>query len=320
MPLYRPEVGAYLANQRIAGTMFAHSLHDRPTDGTATATAGRRGPAWLRAAGQWTGSTSSDAGLHVTADGFLLHGGAELAHWPPSPAGGALHIGVMAAYGQTASHAGAAGNAAHARGNVEGWQVGAYGTWYQHDDSRLGAYIDGWLGHGWFRQRVEGDRLPSVHYDGSGWNVSAEAGYALPLAAEWIVQPQVQWLYASVTDDDITEASGTRVQGTGSHGVMTRLGVRIARSVTMERNAPDGGTRRLEPSLTFNWWHGRADGGVSFNQVPVGSLFPSSRYEVKLGLDAALGRRWTGWAHVAGSWGANDFHQAAVRAGVTYAW
>ncbi|QET03241.1 autotransporter outer membrane beta-barrel domain-containing protein [Cupriavidus pauculus] len=326
VPLYRPEVGAYLANQRIAGTMFVHSLHDRPT-GMATAavttaaTEGRRGPAWLRAAGQWSGGTSSDASLHVRADGFLLHGGAELARWPQSSAaatdGGALHVGIMAAYGQTTSHADAAGNAAHARGSVEGWQAGAYGTWYQHDDSRLGAYVDGWFGHGWFRQRVEGDRLPAVHYDGSGWNVSAEAGYALPLAAGWIVQPQVQWLYASVTDDDITEPNGTRVQGTGSDGVVTRLGVRIARR---SPSHPGSAGSRLEPSLTLNWWHGRTDGGVAFNQVPVGSLFPSSRYEVKLGVDAAFGRRWTGWAHVAGSWGANDFHQAAVRAGVTYAW
>lgn len=327
LPLYRPEVGAYLANQHMAATMFVHSLHDRPTDQLpviATPGAGRRGAAWLRAAGQWTGSTSNDASLHVTADGFLLHGGAELARWPALPAGtsdgGALHVGVMAAYGQTSSQAEAQDNAARARGNVEGWQVGAYGTWYQHDDSRLGGYVDAWFGHGWFRQRVDGDRLPSVHYDGSGWNVSAEAGYALPMPAGWVVQPQVQWLYANVTDDDLTEPNGTRVQGTGSDGVITRLGVRIARPVPLARSAADGGTRRLEPSLTLNWWHGRTDGSVSFNQMPIGNLFPSSRYEAKLGLDAVLGRRWTGWTHVSGSWGANDFHQYAVRAGVTYAW
>ncbi|REE92683.1 autotransporter family porin [Cupriavidus plantarum] len=350
LPLYRPEVGAYLANQRVAGLMFVHGLHDRPTetgraapwpmvaasDATAvSSTAGtagtvgasatplepassRRGPVWLRAVGQWSGSTSGDDSLHVSTDGFLLHGGAEIARWPVSQRddAGAVHAGIMGAYGQATSHADAAGNAAHARGNVEGWQAGAYGTWYQHDESRLGGYVDIWFGRGWFRQRVDGDGLPSVHYDGSSWNVSAEAGYAVPLPKGWIVQPQIQWLYANVTDDDITEPSGTRVQGTGSDGTITRVGVRIARPIAM----PDDNARRIEPSLTLNWWHGSTDGSVSFNQVPIGNLFPANRYEVKLGLDAALGRRWTGWTHVSGSWGTNDFHQYAVRAGITYAW
>jgi outer membrane autotransporter protein len=41
---------------------------------------------------------------------------------------------------------------------------------------------------------------------------------------------------------------------------------------------------------------------------------------LKLGVHADFNKGWTGWTNVAGSWGAQDYHQYSARIGVKYAW
>ncbi|EYS89553.1 hypothetical protein CF68_33365 [Cupriavidus sp. SK-4] len=83
-PQYRPEVAAYLANQRLVGQMFVHSLHDRLGEPQyAEGMAARSGPGsapgsirsgWLRALGNWEGSHSRDGNFKVGTGAFLLQG------------------------------------------------------------------------------------------------------------------------------------------------------------------------------------------------------------------------------------------------------
>jgi autotransporter family porin len=58
----------------------------------------------------------------------------------------------------------------------------------------------------------------------------------------------------------------------------------------------------------------------SFDNLSLSSLYPENRYELKLGVNMDLGKRWTGWANVSGSWGAQSDYQYAVRVGTKYAW
>jgi outer membrane autotransporter protein len=49
-------------------------------------------------------------------------------------------------------------------------------------------------------------------------------------------------------------------------------------------------------------------------------VYPSNRGEIKIGVNADFRKRWTGWANVSGSWGAQSFYQYAVRVGAKYTW
>lgn len=319
-PLYRPEVAAYLANQRLAGQMFVHSLHDRLGEPQYVEDQGFRPDedkprsGWLRVVGKWEGSHSKDGNFKVDTDMFLLHGGAELAKWKVAGETDRLHLGLMASYGYSSSDATASGNPATAHGKVEGFSVGAYGTWYQNDEHKLGTYVDTWFQYGWFDNKVEGDTLPTVKYHAQGWAISGELGYAMPLRNDWVIEPQGQLIYVSYSERDISEPNGTRIAGADSNGLITRLGVRTHRTYVRD----DG--RKWQPYVTLNWWHTSTDSSIQFNTVPVGSLYPANRYELKLGLNTTISKRWTGWANVAGAWGAQSFHQYAARVGAKYTW
>ncbi|NSX06855.1 autotransporter family protein [Cupriavidus gilardii] len=319
-PLFRPEAAAYLANRRVAGEMFVHSLHDRLGEPQFVEAQGfapdsqqpRSG--WLRMVGKWEGSHSRDGNFQVDTDTFLLQGGAELAKWSLLGAADRVHLGVMGSYLAATTDAQAAGNPARARGKVDGFSAGVYGTWYQNDDNKLGAYVDTWFQYGWFDQRVEGAGLPTVKYDAHGLAVSGEVGYAIPLRADWVIEPQAQLVYVDYRQDDIAEANGTRIAGGDSDGPITRLGVRLHRTFVQ------GDTRRIQPYLTLNWWHADTDRRMTFDRVTVGDLYPENRYEAKLGVNAQLHKRWTGWANLAGAWGEQSYHQYVVRVGVKYTW
>ncbi|CAM4205395.1 autotransporter outer membrane beta-barrel domain-containing protein [Bordetella pseudohinzii] len=319
-PLYRPEVAAYLANQRLAGQMFAHSMHDRLGEPQFIESQqfadddSKRRALWLRAVGNWEGSHSRDGNFDVSTNLFLLHGGGDLAQWKLFSETDRLHLGAMLGYGTADSNARADGNPYKAKGRVNGYSAGLYGTWFQNDDTKLGAYVDTWFQYGWFNNRVQGSGLPRVDYDSQAWAVSAEAGYAFKLRENWMLEPQAQIIYVDSDTDSITEQNGTRVNRADANGTITRLGARTYTTLDL------GNNRKLQPFATVNWWHTRVDSSVSFNQLPVGNLYPKDRYELKLGAHADFTKGWTGWVNVSGSWGAQDYHQYAGRIGVKYTW
>jgi outer membrane autotransporter protein len=220
----------------------------------------------------------------------------------------------MASYATTRSKVEATGNPARAHGNVAGYSAAAYGTWYQSEESRLGAYADTWMQYGWFNNNVEGDQLPTVNYNAHGWAISSELGYALPLSGDWVFVPQGQLIYVDYRENSLTEPNGTHVDGANSNGVITRLGRRLQR--TLQRSSGE----KTQFYATANGWHASVGSTVSFNQLPVGSLCPANRYQLKLGVNGDLGKRWTAWSNVSGAWGAQNYHEYIVRLGVKYAW
>lgn len=319
-PLYRPEVAAYLANQRLAGQMFVHSMHDRLGEPQYIETQqfenedDKRRALWLRMTGKWDKTHSKDGEFDVSSDMFLLQGGGDLAQWKLGSETDRLHLGAMAGFGNSRSTARADGNPYKARGSVEGYSVGIYGTWFENNETKLGTYVDTWFQYGWFKNKVEGDDLPQVKYDARGWAVSGEVGYAFKLRNDWVLEPQAQLIYLRYDQDSVAEANGTSVGRADSNGTIGRLGMRAHRTYEMKNG------RKIQPFVTVNWWHTDTDSSVSFNQLPVGSLYPRDRYELKLGVHADFTKGWTGWTNVAGSWGAQDYRQYAARIGVKYTW
>ncbi|HBO82204.1 MAG TPA: hypothetical protein DD502_29165, partial [Cupriavidus sp.] len=68
-------------------------------------------------------------------------------------------------------------------------------------------------------------------------------------------------------ESDITEPNGTNVTGANSHGWITRLGARFHRTFL---RADD---RKIQPYLTLNWWHTSVSSSISFNDLPLGSMY-----------------------------------------------
>lgn len=320
LALFRPEVAAYLANQRLAAQMFVHSLHDRLGEPQYIEKQAfqdnneRRKSTWMRVVGKWEGSQSANDIYSVSTDSVLIQGGGDVAQWKLGKEDDRLHLGGMLGYGNARSSARAQGNPYKAVGRVEGYLAGLYATWYQNDADRLGAYVDSWLQYGWFRQKVDGQLLESVSYNGQGWAVSGETGYAFKASGDWVLEPQAQLIYVSYDPDSVEEPNGTRVSSGKSDGTIWRLGIRTHRSYEMK----DG--RQIQPYATVNWWHTNTRSGMSFNTLPQGTLYPEDRYELKLGLNALFKDGWSGWVNVAGAWGAQDYHQYAARLGVKYTW
>lgn len=319
-PLYRPEIAAYLANQRLVGQMFVQSMHDRSGEPQFIESQqfqsvdSKRRALWLRTSGQWESSRSRDGNFDVNTTLFLLQGGGDIAQWKLLSDTDRLHLGAMLGYGTADSTARADGNPYKARGRVNGYSAGVYATWFQNDATKLGAYLDTWLQYGWFNNRVQGSELPREDYDSRAWAISAEAGYAFKLRENWMLEPQAQVIYVDSDTDSLTEQNGTRVNRADSNGTITRLGLRTFATFDL------GNDRKAQPFATVNWWRSRVDSSVSFNQLPFGDLYPKNRYELKVGVHADFTKGWTGWVNASGSWGTQDYHQYAGRIGVRYTW
>jgi len=328
-PLYRPEVGAYLSNQRQAAGMFVHSLHDRLGEPQWVETqsfsepSDKRRSGWLRVVGKDGKSSSADGNFDVDTRSWLIQGGGDIANWSvlkdkDKPPADRLHLGLMLGYGSATSDASALGNPNGAKGTAEGWSAGAYGTWYQNDadPQKLGWYVDLWGTYGWYKNKVQGDFLPEVRYDANALTLSGETGYAMRIRedSDWIVEPQAQLVYIHYSEDDIVEPNGTRISGSQGSGWISRLGVRMHRTWVRE----DG--RRMQPYLTLNWWHDSVDNDMRFNQLQLSDLYPSNRYEVKVGVNAQLDKGWTGWANLGYQWGSQDYSNVMARLGARYSW
>ena len=82
----------------------------------------------------------------------------------------------------------------------------------------------------------------------------------------------------------------------------------------------DDAGRRTQPYLTVNWWHDSVDNALAFNTVALKDLYPKDRYEVKVGVNADLGRGWTGWGNLGYQWGSQGYSAATLRLGGKYTW
>ena len=166
-----PESGAYIGNQLASAAFFTHGLHDRvPSCGACgeARDASAEGGASYR--GIWT--RAGPPGQRTAHGGRSCR---DRAQQPDRAAGrgpadraagrqGAVHLGLMGGYGSARSTStsslalpGGATAQARARGKVSGYSAGVYGTYYQDDASRMGAYADGWLQYGRFNNRIDSE-------------------------------------------------------------------------------------------------------------------------------------------------------------------
>ncbi|KLD64106.1 hypothetical protein Y882_08475 [Dyella japonica DSM 16301] len=310
VPIVRPEVGTYLDNQFAASRMFVGTLHDRQGDpDTVFGDASDIGPAWLRLDGGGTHYHSVNDLLHTNGNDVLLMGGVDLYHSHFADRSDALRVGVMMGYGRSTSNSSAAFNPAQSSGRVNGYNVGAYGTWFAHPDERIGAYVDTWAQYSDFSNRVEGSRGYTIHYDSHAWTASVEGGYTWRFGNVFL-QPQAQLVHLDYNADHLLDHAQTAIRETGSDHWIGRLGLRVF-------GPTDSG---LSPYAEANWWHSDSRAAISFDQLVVTSGVPRSYGEVNVGLQGILAKNWATWSAVGAEWGSDHYRHFQASIGVKYQW
>lgn len=307
--LYRPEVGAYLGNQLAAQQMFISQMSDR----YAPAGSQESGLGWARIKSNASESQAGNGGLSVDTTTTLLQVGGDLftssdARW---------HAGLMAGIGDSENDAHAKGNRYNAKGDVTGYSVGAYATWFQDAARQQGLYADSWVQYNKFDNHVTGADLASESYHSQGVQASLETGYTLPFGRgetrEWAVTPQAQLIYSHLESDDHTEANGTRVSSGADDALFSHLGARLT-----NRNVLD--SQAVQFYGEANWKNGADVGGMAFDGEWVNQDMPENRYQAVIGLSGSANSHVQLWGQVGGEWGEHHYSDYQGSVGVRVNW
>ncbi|MBD8698058.1 autotransporter outer membrane beta-barrel domain-containing protein [Stenotrophomonas sp. CFBP 13718] len=318
--IYRPETGAYLANQAAAVGMFDMTLHERlgePNLAERLKSDDTLASAWVRTTSDHTRFNAGEGQLDVASRQSMLQVGTDFAKWGDDSRGLA---GIMLATGKSSSQTTSNVTGYGAKGEVDGKALGLYATWMQSADSEKGAYLDAWLQTARFKNEVQGDALATERYDSKALMASIEAGYAMQLHEgadkAFYLEPQAQVTYTdySMDGDQHVETNGTTVKTVDAGGLQTRLGVRLyGHDTSSEGN-------RVQPFVAANWIHSEGDNAVAFNGVSLSAGQPSDVYELKAGAQLQMGGGWTGWGELSTLRGKNDYRNYGAQMGVKYSW
>ena len=318
----RPEAGSYIANHAAGNTLFTTRLHDRlgETQYTDVLTGEEKVTSmWLRQIGGRNNFKDSSGQLKTSTNRYVMQLGSDIAQWSTDGLD-RWHLGLMAGYANAKSHTHSNKSRHDSRSSIDGYSVGAYGTWYNNDADKTGLYVDSWLLYNWFKNSVNGDDLPSESYDSNGFTGSVESGYTFKVREserrKVFIQPKAQLTWMGVKADRHIERNGTRVDSTGNNNLQTRLGVRAY----MQGNATqdDNKDRTFEPFAEVNWIHNTQRFGVEMNNVKLSQDGARNIGEVKVGIEGQFSQRTSGWINIAQQIGDAGYNDTSGMLGIKY--
>lgn len=319
--IYRPESGAYASNMAAGNTLFMNRLHDRLGEThyvDALSGEEKVTSMWLRNVGGHTRSTDSSGQLKTQANRYVMQLGGDVAQWSTDNAN-RYHLGVMAGYGNQQSNTQNHLTGQRAEGSISGYSVGVYGIWLQDNAEKIGAYVDSWAQYNWFDNTVKGDSLAAESYKSKGITASVESGYTWKIGQKneresYYIQPKAQVTWMGVEADDIREQNGTRVTGTGSGSVQTRVGVRAfmkGHSIIDEVKQ-----REFEPFIEANWIHNTEDFGSQLNGVTVTQKGTRNIGELKVGVEGQINPSLNLWGNIGQQMGDKGYSDSSAMVGV----
>lgn len=283
----RPEGGAYAANLSTAATLFDTRMSDRqgtyyldPLTGEEKHTS-----LWLRMSGDHNRVNGGSGQLRTRANSFVTMLGGDVA------ATDNARLGLMAGYGNSKSNAESRLTGYRAKGQINGYTTGLYGTWFAEGTDEKGLWTDSTLQYSWFNNSVDGEDEPGESYKSKGLSASLSAGYVIPLSAgertAFFLQPQARVGWSGIKADDHRERNGTLVQGSGQDNVSSSLGVKAF----MKGHAAtdDNSGRQFGMFTEANWIHNTREYAVRMDDVAVSQSGSRNIAEVRVGLDGALG-------------------------------
>ena len=319
---YRPEFGSYLANSYAANTLFMTRLHDRlgETQYTDMLTGEQKVTSlWMRNVGGHTRFNDGSGQLKTTANRYVLQLGGDVAQWSADGLD-RWHLGLMVGYGNSQSRSASSLTGYHSRGEVNGYSVGLYGTWYANEADKSGTYVDSWVLYNWFDNKVMGQDQATESYRSSGVTASVEAGYSVKVGESsrnsyWI-QPKAQAVWMDVQADDHRERNGTRVKDETQGNLMTRLGVKAY--ISGHNAIDDGKSRTFQPFIEANWIHNTETTRIRMDDVSNEMRGTRNIGELKTGVEGQITPQLSVWGNVAQQIGDKGYSDTQGMLGVKY--
>ncbi|MDQ2229840.1 intestinal colonization autotransporter adhesin MisL [Citrobacter portucalensis] len=319
---YRPEAGSYLANNYAGNTLFMTRLHDRlgETQYVDMLTGEKKVTSlWMRNVGAHTRFKDGSGQLKTQSNSYVMQLGGDLAQWS-SDGLDRWHLGAMAGYANSQNRTQSSLTGYHSRGQVTGYSVGLYGTWYANDADKTGTYVDTWALYNWFDNKVMGQEQAAEKYKSSGITASVEAGYSFKLGESernsyWL-QPKAQVVWMDVQADSHREANGTRVKDNTDGNLMTRLGVKAF--INGHNAIDDGKSREFQPFVEANWIHNTQTTSVKMDDVSNDMRGTKNIGELKVGVEGQITPRLNVWSNVAQQVGDKGYSDTRGMLGVKY--
>lgn len=319
---YRPEAGSYLANNYAANTLFMTRLHDRlgETQYVDMLTGEKKVTSlWMRNVGAHTRFKDGSGQLKTQSNSYVMQLGGDLAQWS-SDGLDRWHLGAMAGYANSQNRTQSSLTGYHSRGQVTGYSVGLYGTWYANDADKTGTYVDTWALYNWFDNKVMGQEQAAEKYKSSGITASVEAGYSFKLGESernsyWL-QPKAQVVWMDVQADSHREANGTRVKDNTDGNLMTRLGVKAF--INGHNAIDDCKSREFQPFVEANWIHNTQTTSVKMDDVSNDMRGTKNIGELKVGVEGQIIPRLNVWSNVAQQVGDKGYSDTRGMLGVKY--
>lgn len=319
---YRPEAGSYLANNYAANTLFMTRLHDRlgETQYVDMLTGEKKVTSlWMRNVGAHTRFKDGSGQLKTQSNSYVMQLGGDLAQWS-SDGLDRWHLGAMAGYANSQNRTQSSLTGYHSRGQVTGYSVALYGTWYANDADKTGTYVDTWALYNWFDNKVMGQEQAAEKYKSSGITASVEAGYSFKLGESernsyWL-QPKAQVVWMDVQADSHREANGTRVKDNTDGNLMTRLGVKAF--INGHNAIDDGKSREFQPFVEANWIHNTQTTSVKMDDVSNDMRGTKNIGELKVGVEGQITPRLNVWSNVAQQVGDKGYSDTRGMLGVKY--
>ncbi|ECO2450637.1 fibronectin-binding autotransporter adhesin ShdA [Salmonella enterica] len=315
-PQYRADIGAYMGNQWMARNLQMQTLYDR--EGSQYRNAD--GSVWARFKAGKVESEAVSGNIDMDSNYSQFQLGGDILAWGNGQQ--SVTVGVMASYinadTDSTGNRGADGSQFTSSGNVDGYNLGVYATWFADAQTHSGAYVDSWYQYGFYNNSVESGDAGSESYDSTANAVSLETGYRYDIALSngntVSLTPQAQVVWQNYSADSVKDNYGTRIDGQDGDSWTTRLGLRV------DGKLYKGSRTVIQPFAEANWLHTSDDVSVSFDDATVKQDLPANRAELKVGLQADIDKQWSVRAQVAGQTGSNDFGDLNGSLNLRYNW
>ncbi|ENS2748532.1 fibronectin-binding autotransporter adhesin ShdA [Salmonella enterica] len=315
-PQYRADIGAYMGNQWMARNLQMQTLYDR--EGSQYRNAD--GSVWARFKAGKAESEAVSGNIDMDSNYSQFQLGGDILAWGNGQQ--SVTVGVMASYinadTDSTGNRGADGSQFTSSGNVDGYNLGVYATWFADAQTHSGAYVDSWYQYGFYNNSVESGDAGSESYDSTANAVSLETGYRYDIALSngntVSLTPQAQVVWQNYSADSVKDNYGTRIDGQDGDSWTTRLGLRV------DGKLYKGSRTVIQPFAEANWMHTSDDVSVSFDDATVKQDLPANRAELKVGLQADIDKQWSVRAQVAGQTGSNDFGDLNGSLNLRYNW
>ncbi|ECA1913299.1 fibronectin-binding autotransporter adhesin ShdA [Salmonella enterica subsp. enterica serovar Bareilly] len=315
-PQYRADIGAYMGNQWMARNLQMQTLYDR--EGSQYRNAD--GSVWARFKAGKAESEAVSGNIDMDSNYSQFQLGGDILAWGNGQQ--SVTVGVMASYinadTDSTGNRSADGSQFTSSGNVDGYNLGVYATWFADAQTHSGAYVDSWYQYGFYNNSVESGDAGSESYDSTANAVSLETGYRYDIALSngntVSLTPQAQVVWQNYSADSVKDNYGTRIDGQDGDSWTTRLGLRV------DGKLYKGSRTVIQPFAEANWLHTSDDVSVSFDDATVKQDLPANRAELKVGLQADIDKQWSVRAQVAGQTGSNDFGDLNGSLNLRYNW